>query len=90
MTEARRREIFSQEAISTKDLQELLGVCKSSASTIMGDIKAVVGDRLNVKGKILVEDYLKWVDTQHPERYSFTAESLPPIRRTVNVGGGRF
>ena len=61
MTYARREEIFSKDYITTQELQELLGYADlSSASKKVGEIKRAVGDRLGVKGKIHVEDYLEY------------------------------
>ena len=61
MTYARREEIFSKDYITTKELQELLGLCdESCASKKMGEIRRVVGDRLGIKGKIHTEDYFEF------------------------------
>ena len=60
MTDKRRAEIFSKETISTKELAELYGVCLSSASQLMQRIKRS-GDRLNIRGKIHVKDYLTFI-----------------------------
>ena len=60
MTDKRRAEIFSKETISTKELAELYGVCLSSASQLMQRIKRN-GDRLNIRGKIHVKDYLTFI-----------------------------
>ena len=61
MTYARREEILSKDYITTQELQELLGYANlPSASAKMSEIKRVVGDRLGVKGKIHVEDYLAY------------------------------
>ena len=61
MTYARREEIFSKEAITTGELQELLGFNNlSDASSKMTEIKHVVGDRLGVKGRLHIADYLEY------------------------------
>ena len=61
MTFIEREQIFAKEYITTKELQILLGYSNlPSASAKMSEIKRVVGDRLGVKGKIHVEDYLAY------------------------------
>lgn len=68
MTEKRRREIFSQEVITTGDIAEMFGVCPSTASQKMQEIKRH-GDRLGIKGKIHIEDYINWVHPADIGRY---------------------
>ena len=61
MTYTEREQIFSKDYITTQELQALLGYSNiSGASAKMSEIKRVVGDRLGVKGKIHVEDYLAY------------------------------
>ena len=60
MTYARREEILSKDVITTDELQELLALSNlPQASSKMSEIKRKVGDRLGVKGKIHIEDYLE-------------------------------
>lgn len=61
MTYRRREEILSKESIRYTELAELLDVDESTASKKMQEIKRVVGDRLNIKGRLHVQDYLDWV-----------------------------
>lgn len=59
MTYEEREAIFSKEALNNEDIQKLFGVCRTEATNIMMRIKRKTGDRLGVKGKIHIEDYLK-------------------------------
>ena len=59
MTYEEREKIFSKEALSVADVQALFGVCRTEATNIMNEIRRKTGDRLGVKGKIHIEDYLK-------------------------------
>lgn len=69
MTYARREEIFSKDFIDTHELQEILGFSNlPSASKKMSEIKRVVGDRLGVKGKLHIEDYLEFFNIK-TDRY---------------------
>lgn len=92
MTEQRREEIFAKEVLTTSELAEVYDTNESSASQLMNRIKRVVGDKLGVRGKILIEDYLKWVDTTHIERYcdEYKTETTEPPRRSVNIAGGTY
>ena len=56
MTFQRREEIFSKEALTNRDLAELLDVCESTASQKAQEIRRVVGDRLGIQGRIHVQD----------------------------------
>ncbi len=60
MTYAERENIFSKEYITTKELADLLGLAYANASTLMQTIKRKTGDRLNIRGKIHVQDYLDY------------------------------
>ena len=59
MTENRRHEIMSKEALSIKDIQELYDVSAATACRLMQKWKFRAGDRLNVRGKIHIIDYQK-------------------------------
>jgi hypothetical protein len=67
MTYARREEIFSKEYLSIKDMQELLGMKYQDAAKTMRDIKRRT-DRLGIRGKIHVQDYLDYFKIP-PDRY---------------------
>ncbi len=69
MTYQRREEIFSKEAISTPEMAELLGVSLSEASVKIGNMKRKVGDRLGIKGRIHIQDYLEACRITELERY---------------------
>ena len=80
MTEARRREIFSKEALSISDVAELYGVCSSQAAKMIRLWKFRAGDRLNIKGKIHVLDYkkaLEWNEENEQEIRSYRTVCLP-------------
>lgn len=59
MTYAEREEIFSKEYLSISDIQKLLGLDYNTASTLIRTIK-LFGDRLKVRGKIHIQDYLDY------------------------------
>lgn len=67
MTYAMREEIFSKEYLSIKDIQELLGMKYQDAAKTMRDIKRRT-DRLGIRGKIHVQDYLDYFKIP-PDRY---------------------
>lgn len=67
MTYAMREEIFSKEYLSIKDMQELLGMKYQDAARIMRNIKRRT-DRLGIRGKIHVQDYLDYFQIP-PDRY---------------------
>lgn len=77
MTYAERVEMFSKDYLTIADVQKLLGVTYEKASTIMCDIKRGLelspkyngqGVRLNIQGKLHVQDYLDYYHLS-PERY---------------------
>lgn len=71
MTYQRREEIFAKDYITTKEMQELLGFkCPSQASQMMMKIKRIVGDKLEVKGKIHTEDYFAYFGVKPTDRYN--------------------
>lgn len=61
MSYKRREEILSKESIHYTELAELFGIAESTACSKMEEIKRVVGDRLNIKGRLHVQDYIDWV-----------------------------
>lgn len=67
MTYAERKEIFSKEALSITDMEKLLGVSYYEAAKIIRNIKRRT-DRLHVKGRIHVQDYLDYFQLP-PDRY---------------------
>lgn len=79
MTYARREEIFSKDYLSIADLQELLGLKYQGAAELMRDIKRELnmnpkyngqGVRLDIQGKLHVQDYLDYFQITNHERYS--------------------
>ncbi len=73
MTYTEREKIFSKEALSINDMQLLLGVGYCEAAKIIRNIKRRT-DRLGVKGKIHVQDYLDYFQIP-PDRYVKPIES---------------
>ena len=67
MNYAMREEIFSKEYLSVKDVQELLGLSYNDAALTIRNIKRIT-DRLNIRGKIHVQDYLDYFQIP-PDRY---------------------
>ncbi len=67
MNYAMREEIFSKEYLSVKDVQELLGLSYNDAARTIRNIKRRT-DRLNIRGKIHVQDYLDYFQIP-PDRY---------------------
>lgn len=65
MTYARREEIFAKEALTIRDISDLFEVCVSEASKKIKEMKRQAGDRLQMKGRIHIQDYLNWL---HLER----------------------
>lgn len=86
MTYERREEIFSKEYLTTDDLMELYGLDKSQASTLLNNIKRKVGDRLDKKGKVHMQDYFEAFDLNpadyRPSTSIILAKSL--IEATLN------
>lgn len=68
MTYEDRERIFSKEIITYLELAELLQVDPSTASTILNSIKKK-SDRLHIRGKIHVQDYLDYFGIKSLERY---------------------
>lgn len=68
MTFKEREQIFSKEIITYKELAILLEVDVCTASTILNSIKSKY-DRLHIRGKIHVQDYLDYFKINNIERY---------------------
>ena len=73
MTYIEREEMFSKDYLTIEDVEKLLGLCYSDASKQIRDIKRglkMQGKelRLNVKGKLHVQDYLDYFNLS-AERY---------------------
>lgn len=75
MTFERRNEIFSKEALSIDDVKELLGVSYDTAQKLIQTIRRH-NDRLNIQGKVHVQDYIDYFHLP-PERYY---QALTPSR----------
>lgn len=85
MTYSRREEIFSKEYISIADMQDLLGMGYDDAAKMIRDIKRSLElggakVRLNVQGKLHVQDYLDYFKIDNAARYAQPA-------RVENIGG---
>lgn len=85
MTYEEREAIFSKEALNNEDIQKLFGVCRTEATNIMMRIKRKTGDRLGIKGRLHIEDYLKHFGIEanryvkkHPD------EAEPPIEQDLH------
>lgn len=81
MTYAKREEIFSKEYLSIADLQELLGLKYQGAAELMRDIKRGLefrgqGVRLDIQGKLHVQDYLDYFNITNVERYKKIEEKV--------------
>lgn len=68
MTYERREEIFSKDILNIKDLMDLMDLPYQQAAALMREIKRK-HDRLNVLGKIHVQDYLDHFKLDGGERY---------------------
>ena len=85
MTYEEREAIFSKEALNNEDIQKLFGVCRTEATNIMMRIKRKTGDRLGVKGRLHIEDYLKHFGIE-ANRYAKkrSDEAQPPIEQDLH------
>lgn len=75
MTYSRREEIFSKDYISIADMQDLLGMSYNDAAILIRNIKRSLEFsgakvRLNVQGKLHVQDYLDYFNIDNPMRYA--------------------
>ena len=79
MTYAVREAIFSKDYITIKDMQALLGMGYNDAAKMIRDIKRELtlnpkyngqGVRLDVQGKLHVQDYLDYFNITDHQRYS--------------------
>lgn len=86
MNYLRREEIFSKEYLTNHDLAEIFGVDASRGSTMLKNIKRKVGDRLNIQGKVHIQDYFEAFDLNptdyRPSTSIVLAKSL--IEATIN------
>lgn len=78
MTYSRREEIFSKDYLSIQDIQDLLGLGYDDAAKMIREIKRSLelnpkyngqGVRLNIQGKLHVQDYLDYFNIPNAERY---------------------
>lgn len=85
MTYEEREAIFSKEALNNEDIQKLFGVCRTEATNIMMRIKRKTGDRLGIKGRLHIEDYLKHFGIE-ANRYvkKRPDEAEPPIEQDLH------
>lgn len=77
MTYAKREAIFSKEYLSIADLQELFDLEYQGAAKMIRDIKRGLefsgqALRLDMQGKIHIEDYFQYFRISSIERYSKT------------------
>ncbi len=64
----KREEIFSKDCLSIEDLSILLGLNYQTAARVMRQIKFKF-DRLQIQGKLHVEDYFKYFNIADRTRY---------------------
>lgn len=69
MTYEEREAMFAKECLTTKDIAKLYECSLSEASEKIGEIKRRTGDRLGVKGRVHIEDYLEHYKITNRERY---------------------
>ena len=75
MTWDRRMDIFSKEVLEIADIEELYGVGYQEAGELIRTIKnkyLIMGKplRVNMKGKIHVNDYFEWAGITDMTRYA--------------------
>ena len=66
MTYEEREAIFSKEVLDLDDVMKLFDISRNEASRLMNAIRLKVGDRLGIKGKLHVEDYLLYRSENPP------------------------
>lgn len=85
MTYAIREEIFSKDYITINDIMILLGLSYGEAAKMIRSIKKALtvapkyngqGVRLNVQGKLHVQDYLDYFNITDHKRYSAPDKSV--------------
>lgn len=95
MTYAKREEIFSKEFLSIADLQELLGLKYQGAAELMRDIKRELtmnpkyngqGVRLDIQGKLHVQDYLDYFCITNLDRYQRIKKEEVEREREITQG----
>lgn len=74
MTYSRRAEIFSKECLTIKDIQDLFEVGYDDAAKIIRDIKRSLKFagkklRLDINGRLHVQDYLDYNEIDNQARY---------------------
>jgi hypothetical protein len=77
VTYEEREQMFAKDYLSIEDIQKLLGMPYQKAADQIRTIKRKFtfngkGVRLNIQGKIHVEDYLDYFNIDRRERYDFT------------------
>ena len=70
MTYEEREAIFAKEVLDLDDVMKLFDISRNEASRLMNAIRLKLGDRLGIKGKLHVEDYLLYFDISSADRYS--------------------
>lgn len=66
MTYEEREAIFAKEVLDLDDVMKLFDISRNEASRLMNAIRLKVGDRLGIKGKLHVEDYLLYRSENPP------------------------
>ena len=68
MTYEEREHILSKDALSIKDIENLMGLTYGSAAKLIRQIKFKY-DRLKIEGHIHIEDYFEYFNIQDKARY---------------------
>lgn len=69
MTYERREEIFSKEVLTIAEIQELMSLQYNDACILVREIKAKTKSNFQIRGKLLVSDYLKYFGIDSSDRY---------------------
>lgn len=75
MTYAKREEIFSKDYLTISDLQALLGLTYQASAKKIREIKFKF-DRLQIQGKVHVEDYFDYFKITDKQRYIVGCDTI--------------
>jgi hypothetical protein len=83
MTYAKREEIFSKDCLSIQDIQDLFGLGYDDGAKLIRTVKDSlrlrgVQLRLDINGKLHVEDYFEYFRISNMDRYL-------PVQRSVEI-----
>lgn len=87
MTYEQREAIFAKETITTEELAQLCGgISRSAASNLMTRIKTRVGDSFEIRGRVAVADYLRFLDVQGEELVRYRQKNLDKVMERAAAG----